>query len=80
MRLTILTRDLPYNVTIGTSTHNIVNNTIFGASISRGLVTNMADTPPGKALKHANSPKIQHFGGLSTYADRRFFPSGTDFR
>jgi len=40
----------------------------------------MAYTPPIKPRKHANSPKIQHFGLFLTHLDRRFVLSGIDFR
>ncbi len=40
----------------------------------------MADTPPGKPPKHANSPNRQHFGVYSTHPDRRFLLSSTDPR
>jgi len=43
--------------------------------MSTRLVTNMANTPAGKASKHANPPRFQHFGAFSTNLDRRFLLS-----
>jgi len=62
-------RDLPFNVIIAAPARNTVNNIKIRASISRRLVTNMANTPRQKALIRANSPKIKHFGSISTHLD-----------
>jgi len=77
---TIINRDLPFNIIIGSYALNTVNNTKSGASTSRFLATNIADTPIRKAAKHANSPKIQHFGILSTRTNPQFLPGGADSR
>ena len=49
------------------------------ASISRRLFTNMTNTPPGKAPKHAN-PKTKDVGVFWTHLDRRLLLSNTDSR
>jgi hypothetical protein len=66
----ILIRDLPYNAIIGTPARNTVNNIKIRASVSRCMVTNIAGMLLGEALKHANSPKIRHFGHFSTHLKR----------
>ena len=40
----------------------------------------MADMPPRKAPKHANSPKVKHMGVFSTHLNQRFLLCGADFR
>jgi hypothetical protein len=68
----VFIRDLPFNLIIGTPARNTVNNTKIGASISRRLVTNMADTPRRKAPKHINPLKIQQWVVFSTHLDQHF--------
>jgi len=36
--------------------------------------------PPRKALKHANSPKVKHWGVFSMHLNQRFLLSGVRFR
>ena len=62
-------RDSPFDFIIGIPARNTINNIRIRASISRCPFTNMADTPPMKAPKQANSPKIHHFGHSSTHPD-----------
>ena len=73
-------RDLPFKLILGAAARDTINNTKIGGSMSRRLVTNMANTPPRKAPRHANSPEIQYFGVFSRHTERRFLFSGAGFR
>jgi hypothetical protein len=75
-----LIRHFPFKVIIGTSARHTINHTTIGTSISRRLVTNMADTPPGKAPRDINSPRIRPLDVFSTHLDRRFLLRGAGFR
>jgi hypothetical protein len=40
--------------------------------MSRSLATNLANIPPRKAKKHANSQKVKHLGVFSMHLNQQF--------